>query len=81
MRKRYLCLIKIEINQTFFKTETTLNRDKMQVCCKSVAIWDKKHWDWGAIALLLQEKSSGFTLEEDRDRKIGKWWLPTNCKE
>lgn len=43
MRKRYLRLIKIEINQTFFKTETTLNRDKMQVCCKSVAIWDKKH--------------------------------------
>jgi len=45
MRKRYLCLIKIEINQTFFKTENTLNRHKMQVCCKSAVIWSKKHWD------------------------------------
>ena len=43
MRKRYLRLIKIEINQTFFKTETTLNRHKMQVHCKSAAIWSKKH--------------------------------------
>ena len=53
MRKRYLRLIKIEINQTFFKTETTLNRRKMQVCCKSAVIGRKKHRDWGAIALLL----------------------------
>jgi len=43
MRKRYLRLIKIEINQTFFKTETTLNRRKMQVCYKSVVIGSKKH--------------------------------------
>jgi len=43
MRKRYLRLIKIEINQTFLEIEITLNRNKMQVCCKSVAIWSKKH--------------------------------------
>jgi len=43
MRKRYLRLIKIEINQTFFKTETTLNRCKMQVRYKSAVIWSKKH--------------------------------------
>jgi len=45
MRKQYLCLIKIEISQTFFKTEATLNRHKMQVRCKSVVIGSKKHWD------------------------------------
>jgi len=65
MRKQYLCLIKIEISQTFFKAETTLNRHKMQVHCESVAIGSKKHWDWGAITLLLQGKSSDFALEED----------------
>lgn len=43
MRKRYLRLIKIEINQTFFEIEITLNRHKMQVRCKSVAIGSKKH--------------------------------------
>ena len=43
MRKRYLRLIKIEINQIFFKTETTLNRRKMQVRYKSAVIWSKKH--------------------------------------